>query len=98
MMTRNLNRRVELLFPVQQDDLRERLYKIFDDMWADNIKGRVLRDDTFVRQDRRGQQPFNSQAQFIDQAERHSAKLRKLEEDARQQPEVFQPLTGHHEE
>ena len=98
MMTRNLNRRVELLFPVQQDDLRERLYKIFDDMWADNIKGRVLRDDTFVRQDRRGQQPFNSQAQFIDQAERHSARLRKLEEEARQQPEVFQPLIGHHEE
>jgi polyphosphate kinase len=98
MMTRNLNRRVELLFPIQQDDLRERLYKIFDDMWADNIKGRVLRDDTFVRQDRRGQQPFNSQAQFIDQAERHSAKLRKLEEEARQQPEVFQPLTGHHDD
>ena len=98
MMTRNLNRRVELLFPIQQDDLRERLYKIFDDMWADNIKGRVLRDDTFVRQDRRGQQPFNSQAQFIDQAERHSARLRKQEEQARQQPEVFQPLMGHHEE
>ena len=98
MMTRNLNRRVELLFPVQQDDLRERLYKIFDDMWADNIKGRVLRDDTFVKQDRRGQQPFNSQAQFIDQAERHSARLRHMEEQARQQPEVFQPLTGHPED
>lgn len=97
MMTRNLNRRVELLFPVQQAELRERLYKIFQDMWEDNVKGRVLEGDTFVRPDRRGQQLYNSQDHFIDQAERHTAKLRKAEEAARQQPEVFQPMSRHDE-
>ena len=59
------------------------------------MKGRVLEGDTFVRPDRRGQQLYNSQDHFIDQAERHTAKLRKAEEAARQQPEVFQPMSRH---
>ncbi len=96
MMTRNLNRRVELMFPVEQDNLKERTLKIFSDMWNDNIKTRVLQSDgSFARIDRRGLIPFNSQEHFIEQAERHSERLRKEEEKKRQEQEVFQPMTPH---
>ncbi|NDQ31343.1 RNA degradosome polyphosphate kinase, partial [Lactobacillus paracasei] len=34
LMNRNLSRRFELLFPILQDDIRERIIKIFSIMWA----------------------------------------------------------------
>ncbi|TOK94891.1 polyphosphate kinase, partial [Vibrio parahaemolyticus] len=45
LMNRNLSRRVELLFPILQDDIRERIIKIFSIMWADNVKTRILQPD-----------------------------------------------------
>ena len=41
-MTRNLDRRVELLFPLKNDRLRDKVLSIFQIMWHDNVKTRVL--------------------------------------------------------
>ncbi|MDD5584614.1 MAG: polyphosphate kinase 1, partial [Candidatus Omnitrophica bacterium] len=41
-MTRNLDRRVELLFEIQKDNLKEHLKFILDMYWKDNLKTRFL--------------------------------------------------------
>lgn len=44
-MPRNLDRRVELMFPVQQEDLKERIIAILRAQMADNQKARLLKPD-----------------------------------------------------
>lgn len=78
MMTRNLNRRVELLFPLIQSDTKKRAIAIYNEMWEDNIKTRVLHGDKFSRIDRRGLIPNNSQESFIQDAEQ---KMRDLKNE-----------------
>lgn len=69
LMTRNLNRRVEQLFPVLQPDLTQRVLDIYQTMWDDNVKTRTMIDDgTYKRVDRRGHAPLNSQEYFAAQA------------------------------
>lgn len=40
MMTRNMETRVEILFPILQDHLKQRIYKWVDIMLSDNVKAR----------------------------------------------------------
>ena len=98
MMTRNLNRRVEILFPILQLDLRRRTYDIFQQMWDDNVKSRVMHGETFSRIDRRGLTPLDSQQAFIDEAEHLNKKLRQAEQEKKKSPEVFQPMMKHEDE
>ena len=44
-MQRNLNARVELLFPVEDEDLRSYIMKILDTLLADNQKAHVMESD-----------------------------------------------------
>ena len=54
-MPRNLERRVEILFPVEAEDLKERLIHILDVLLADNVKARILNPDgLYTRVDKRG--------------------------------------------
>ncbi|AVK64600.1 RNA degradosome polyphosphate kinase [Lactobacillus sp. CBA3606] len=70
MMTRNLNRRVELLFPLLQPEIRDRAQAIFETMWHDTVKTRILQaDNQYVKCDRRGLPTLDSQATFMHQAE-----------------------------
>ncbi|GHP14126.1 polyphosphate kinase [Lentilactobacillus fungorum] len=69
LMTRNLNRRVEQLFPVLQPDLAKRVIAIYHTMWTDNVKTRNLdKDGIYKRVDRRGRAPLDSQEYFAAQA------------------------------
>lgn len=69
LMTRNLNRRVEQLFPVLQPDFAKRVVDIYEIMWTDNVKTRTLdKDGDYKRVDRRGRAPLDSQEYFADQA------------------------------
>lgn len=91
LMTRNLNRRVELLFPILQPDLIERVDRIYDTMWEDNVKTRVLQaDNTFKRVDRRGLTPLEAQAAFAEAATLHGQ--RDQAEVAAKTPTEFQPM------
>lgn len=49
LMQRNLNRRVETVFPVEDPELRKRTCEIFDAMLADNVKARILGNDGFYK-------------------------------------------------
>lgn len=64
-MPRNLDRRVELAFPVEDPDLRQRLFDTLDLMFRDNLNARkMLPTKAYVHVDRRGTAPCNSQTEF----------------------------------
>lgn len=64
-MPRNLDRRVELVFPIEDEDLKERAFGILDTMLSDNMNARVLQPDTsYEHIDRRGKVSHNSHVEF----------------------------------
>jgi len=71
LMPRNLNRRVEILFPVQDRSIVRRLKdEILTTYLADNMKTRVLRPDGSWEHiwPGEGEEPLNSQEWFVSQA------------------------------
>lgn len=68
-MPRNLDRRVEILFPVLDETLREKVKHILDVELADNMKAHVLKPDgNYEKIDKRGKVLVNSQVQFCEEA------------------------------
>lgn len=93
LMTRNLNRRVELLFPILQENLKQRVFDIFATLWHDNVKTRVLLPDrTYARVDRRGLDPLNAQADFMDQATVRNQAATARPAQAKHAPRQFKPM------
>ncbi|MEO5929053.1 MAG: polyphosphate kinase 1 [Candidatus Kapaibacterium sp.] len=68
-MPRNLNRRVEVVFPVEDPEPRARLKDILETYLRDNMKTRVLQaDGSYLRRrPAEGEEPFNAQEYFISQ-------------------------------
>lgn len=68
-MPRNLDRRVEILFPVLDPVLREKVKHILAVELSDNTKAHVLKSDgNYEKIDKRGKVLVNSQAQFCEEA------------------------------
>ena len=68
-MPRNLERRVEILFPVDSPELKEELLHILKCQLKDTVKASVLQaDGTYEKVDKRGKQVFNSQEAFCKEA------------------------------
>lgn len=68
-MPRNLNKRVELLIPVESPEIKNRLLGILDLQLRNTIKARVENPDgTYRRIDKRGKQLIDSQACFCQMA------------------------------
>lgn len=96
MMTRNLNRRVEELFPVLEADTKAKAIDIFDKMWQDNVKTRVLHGNKYERIDRGDAEPFNCQEYFVSQAEAANRAVVKHEHHQRRANNgAFEPMTRH---
>ncbi len=69
-MPRNLDRRVEIIFPVEQPALMETAKHILAVELADNTKANILGDDgLYTKVDKRGKVLVNSQEQFCKEAE-----------------------------
>lgn len=82
-MQRNLDRRVELMFPVQDTALKTRVCHILDTLLADNTNARtMLPDGSYKAVDRRGKQKFSSQMEFYREAEERLSRLQQVEQDA----------------
>lgn len=64
-MPRNLDRRVEILFPVEKPELREKLRHILECQLADNVKASVLRPDGSYSKVTRGGQKEDVNAQLL---------------------------------
>ena len=74
-MPRNLDKRVEIIFPVLEDSLKEKAYHILQVELEDTVKARVLQSDgNYVRIDKRGKDYINSQIIFCDEAKRDAPK------------------------
>ncbi|MGE5455112.1 MAG: RNA degradosome polyphosphate kinase [Methylocystaceae bacterium] len=65
-MTRNLDRRVEILFPIEDEDLGQALGHILAIYLQDTVKAReLLPAGNYERIDRRGKEKFNAQEFFV---------------------------------
>ena len=69
-MTRNTLRRVEVAVPIKDEELRDRLRRMFRIMLEDNVKARVQLPDGSYEHVRRpeGEEPLNSQEFFFEKA------------------------------
>ncbi|MCR4814073.1 MAG: RNA degradosome polyphosphate kinase [Lachnospiraceae bacterium] len=77
-MPRNLERRVEILFPVENRELTARLWHILDAELQDNLKAYILQPDgTYAKPDKRGKVTFGSQDAFCREAEEKKNSFRK---------------------
>ena len=69
-MSRNTLRRVEVAVPIKDEELRDRLRRMFRIMLEDNVKARVQLPDGSYEHVRRpeGEEPLNSQEFFFEKA------------------------------
>ena len=68
-MPRNLDRRVEIIFPVLDRGLQKKVRRILDVELEDNTKAHILMPDgVYVKPDKRGKVLVNSQNQFCEDA------------------------------
>ncbi len=64
-MQRNLDKRVELVFPVEDQDIYRRCIDILELMWEDNVNTREqLANTKYVMIDKRGKKHLNCQTEF----------------------------------
>jgi polyphosphate kinase len=87
-MPRNLERRIELMFPVEDPDHRRYVMAVLDLQLRDNVKARELQPDGRYRRVRGGKKPLSSQ-EAIDELTRRFAKV-----DEPPRLERFVPLGG----
>ncbi len=88
-MTRNLDRRIELLFPVEDPEARRRVLHALDAVFLDNVKARRLHADGGYRRARpaKREEPFRAQIQLHREAP-------ILAQRARQAREALEPLSA----
>jgi len=67
-MVRNLDYRLELLFPVTQKDLQARLVNVLNTFFADNVKARRLGPDGLYKPVSRKGPPVRAQERFYSEA------------------------------
>lgn len=95
-MPRNLNRRVEIMFPVDDPDHVRRLVGILDAIFRDNHNARrLLPDGSFERvQPTRTDTRFSSQRFFREEANKEFEEKEKARKERRKM--IFQPMMNPH--
>jgi polyphosphate kinase len=70
LMPRNLDRRIETLFPIEEPVLKEELLQILETAWADNVNARVMQPDgSYIRLSPEPDETArNSQIEFMTRA------------------------------
>lgn len=77
-MPRNLDRRVEIVFPVEDESIRAEAIHVLDLEFKDNVKAHILQPDgTYVKLDKRGKALVNSQMEFCREAQEKAAGNKK---------------------
>ncbi len=89
-MPRNLDRRVEIMFPVEDETCKKEVMHILDIQLQDNVKAHYLQpDDTYQKPDKRGKTLVSSQDYFCREAIEASAEDKKKDEELSR---VFEPM------
>ena len=93
-MPRNLDKRVEIMFPVEDEDCKEEVKHILQVQLADNVKASILQPDgTYVKIDKRGKVLINSQEAFCEEAVGRAKATKQEEKETKRS---FEPML--HEE
>ncbi|MCI8814272.1 MAG: RNA degradosome polyphosphate kinase [Lachnospiraceae bacterium] len=72
-MTRNLDRRVEIVFPVEDEKIKKEIIHILDIEFQDNTKAHILQNDgQYEKVDKRGKALVNSQMQLCQEAQKRA--------------------------
>ena len=88
-MPRNLDRRVEIVFPIENEDIKAEIMHVLDLEFRDNVKAHILQPDgTYVKQDKRGKILVNSQMEFCREATEKAAEGKK---EKKEKTRVFIP-------
>jgi polyphosphate kinase len=79
-MPRNLDRRIELLFPIESPECRQKVLLALDAAFQDNVKGRTLHGDGSYRRRRpaRGEEPYRSQVELYRESKRSLERARAI--------------------
>ena len=89
-MPRNLDRRVEIMFPLEDEAIRERAISILEVELEDTLKAHIMKaDGTYEKVDKRGKDLINSQKVFGEEAVQ-AARVLQRAKDSR----VFTPRTS----
>lgn len=89
-MPRNLDKRVELLYPLEDESIRAEVSDILLKQLNDNVKAHILQPDgTYEKIDKRGKEVFNSQEYFCKKAIKEARQKGESEINHR-----FKPLTS----
>lgn len=93
-MPRNLDKRVEITFPVEDPELKQEVIDILKIQLADNIKAHFLLPNSreYEKKDLRGQEKIGSQNEF-----RRIAMQKKPKIDEEIVKTIFEPATGSEE-
>lgn len=82
-MPRNLDRRVEIVFPIEDEKLKEEAWHILDVQLRDNTKAHILQPDgTYEKIDKRGKVLITAQDVFCTEAS-YAAKAKEEQQDKR---------------
>ncbi|MGN0151798.1 MAG: RNA degradosome polyphosphate kinase [Wujia sp.] len=88
-MPRNLDKRVEITFPVEDEDLKRRVIEILEIQLADTLKAHIMQPDgSYEKLDLRGRDKLSAQEYFCRQA-MHNVKEDKKKSVSR----IFVPRT-----
>lgn len=96
-MPRNLDKRVEILFPVEDEELKQEVIHILDIQLTDNTKARIMQPDGsyIIPNTAPGTQKICAQEYFCKEAIKASNKEKKKQNNV---TPCFEPLTGEPEE
>lgn len=79
-MPRNLDRRIELIFPILDEQLKARVFSFLDLQLQDNYNARELHaDGKYQRVSRRGRRKIHSQLMLYEEAKKRLAEVHKKE-------------------
>ena len=82
-MPRNLDRRIELVFPIEDEDLKQRAFEILDILLNDNTNARMMLPDTsYQHVSRRGRTACSSQLTFYRIAKERLKAKEELQKDS----------------
>ncbi len=91
-MPRNLDKRVEILFPVEDEKLKEIAISILDIQLSDTMKAHIMqKNGSYVKVDKRGKKPLCAQDYFCEQAMKE-AKNAKKERKKEEIKKMFEPM------
>ena len=88
-MPRNLDRRVEIVFPVEDERIKEEIMHVLDLEFRDNVKAHILQPSgLYEKQDKRGKTLINSQMEFCREATERAKAAKK---EKKEKKRVFVP-------